>query len=87
MLRNETDKNEENHAARFLPVLDSRKREIRGLWRRGDRYLFPHPSEARGTSPATACENPSSWCARTAGLRWVGFHDLSYFFASACVIG
>jgi hypothetical protein len=29
---------EENHATRFLPVLDSRKRKIRGLIRRGDRY-------------------------------------------------
>jgi integrase len=29
---------EENHATRFIPVLDSRKRKIRGLIRRGDRY-------------------------------------------------
>jgi integrase len=35
MARNDTDK---SHAARFLPVFDSRKRKIRGLVRRGDRY-------------------------------------------------
>jgi Protein of unknown function (DUF3987) len=37
MQRNATN-TEENHATRFLPVLDSRKRKIRGLIRRGDRY-------------------------------------------------
>jgi integrase len=34
MQRDETT----GHAARFLPVHDSRKRIIRGLWRRNDRY-------------------------------------------------
>jgi integrase len=38
MQRNDVGKSEDNHVARFLPVLDSRKRKIRGLWRRGDRY-------------------------------------------------
>ena len=27
-----------NHSARFLPVVDSRKRKIRGLWQRGSKY-------------------------------------------------
>ena len=35
MQRNDT---EERHAARFLPVFDSRKRKIRGLIRRGDKF-------------------------------------------------
>ena len=35
MHRNDT---EERHAARFLPVFDSRKRKIRGLIRRGDKF-------------------------------------------------
>jgi integrase len=35
MQRNDT---EERHAARFLPVFDSRKRKIRGLVRRGDKF-------------------------------------------------
>jgi integrase len=38
MQRNETSESNETHAARFLPVLDSRKRKIRGLCQRGDRY-------------------------------------------------
>jgi hypothetical protein len=35
MQRNDT---EERHAARFLPVFDSRKRKIRGLIRRSDKF-------------------------------------------------
>ncbi len=39
MQRDNTDESSESHAAaKFLPVRDSRKRKIRGLWRRGDRY-------------------------------------------------
>ena len=34
----ETKKDAKNHAARFVPVFDSRKSKIRGLVRRGDRY-------------------------------------------------
>ena len=38
MQRNETHESNESHSARFIPVLDSRKRKIRGLIQRGDRY-------------------------------------------------
>jgi integrase len=38
MQRNEAPASNESHPTRFLPVLDSRKRKIRGLWRRGNRY-------------------------------------------------
>ena len=38
MQRNDTSESNESHAARFLPVFDSRKRKIRGLWQRGARY-------------------------------------------------
>jgi integrase len=33
-----TPKSTKTHAARFIPVLDSRKRKIRGLWQRGNKY-------------------------------------------------
>ncbi len=38
MQRSDTDKSEESHPARFLPVLNTRKRKIRGLWQRGNKY-------------------------------------------------
>ena len=38
MQRNETHESDESHPARFIPVLGSRKRKIRGLIQRGDRY-------------------------------------------------
>jgi integrase len=40
MQRNDTAESskDQNHAPRFLPVLDSRKRKVRGLWKRGSRF-------------------------------------------------
>ncbi|HEY5743712.1 MAG TPA: site-specific integrase [Terrimicrobiaceae bacterium] len=38
MQRNDAPQSKKGHAARFLPVFDSRKRKIRGLWQRGSRY-------------------------------------------------
>ena len=38
MQRNDAPQSKKGHAARFLPVFDSRKRKIRGLWHRGSRY-------------------------------------------------
>jgi integrase len=38
MQRSDTEKSRENHAARFVPVLDSRKQKIKGLWQRGNKF-------------------------------------------------
>lgn len=38
MQRNETPESSKSHASRFLPALNSRKRKIRGLWKRGNRF-------------------------------------------------
>jgi integrase len=38
MPRYDAPESKTSHAARFLPVFDSRKRKIRGLWQRGARY-------------------------------------------------
>jgi integrase len=38
MQRHDTRQSSENHSARFIPVRDSRKQKIRGLWQRGSRY-------------------------------------------------
>jgi len=51
MRRNDAVTNEEgakNHAVRFVAVFDSRKRKIRGLWRRGDRYYAQMRMEVEG---------------------------------------
>ena len=37
-----------NHAVRFVVVTDSRKRKIRGLWKRGDRYYAQLRMEVEG---------------------------------------
>ena len=37
-----------NHAVRFVAVTDSRKRKIRGLWKRGDRYCAQMRMEVEG---------------------------------------
>jgi integrase len=38
MQRRDATQSNENHSARFIPVRDSRKQKIRGLWKRGTRY-------------------------------------------------
>ena len=51
MRRNDAVTEEEgakNHAVRFVAVTDSRKRKIRGLWRRGDRYYAQMRMEVDG---------------------------------------
>ena len=51
MRRNDTDTSVEvarDHAVRFVAVTDSRKRKIRGLWRRGDRYYAQMRMEVEG---------------------------------------
>ena len=37
-----------NHAVRFVVVTDSRKRKIRGLWKRGDRFYAQLRMEVEG---------------------------------------
>jgi integrase len=51
MRRNDADRSVEgakNHAVRFVVVTDSRKRKIRGLWKRGDRYYAQLRMEVEG---------------------------------------
>ncbi len=51
MRRNDADTSVEgakNHAVRFVAVTDSRKRKIRGLWKRGDRYYAQLRMEVEG---------------------------------------
>ena len=51
MRRNDTDTRVErarDHAVRFVAVTDSRKRKIRGLWKRGDRYYAQMRMEVEG---------------------------------------
>jgi integrase len=45
MGRNDTTS---DHAVRFVAVFDSRKRKIRGLWKRGDRYYAQMRMEVEG---------------------------------------
>ena len=51
MRRNDADTSVEgakNHAVRFVVVTDSRKRKIRGLWKRGDRFYAQLRMEVEG---------------------------------------
>jgi integrase len=51
MRRNNADRSVEgakNHAVRFVVVTDSRKRKIRGLWKRGNRYYAQLRMEVAG---------------------------------------
>jgi len=61
-----TGENAQNHTARFLPVLDSRKRKIRGLWRRGDRYYAQLRMDI-GNGQSKPKRIPLSCCGATVG--------------------
>jgi integrase len=55
-------KGAKNHAVRFVVVSDSRKRKIRGLWKRGDRYYAQLRMEVEGgqTKPKRIALNATS---------------------------
>ena len=65
-----------NKALTFTPVFDSRKRKLRNLWQRGDRYYarikiaYPGEDRTRKSKPTTAKPSISfGWMPKQTGLR------------------
>jgi integrase len=84
-----TDGASKNSKARFLDFnadLERHLMEMAGRRAPETEWLFPSPQRGAKDIPAKTLRESFKAARKTAGMEWVGFHDLRHFFASRAVM-
>jgi integrase len=70
----------------FNPQLDVLLREMHARRAPDCSWLFPSPRRGPRDEHARSFRESLKIARRTAGLEWIGFHDLRHYFCSVCVM-
>jgi integrase len=79
-------KNWESRTVEFNPQLATLFREMHARRAPDCSWLFPSPRRGPRDEHAKSFRASLNIARATAGLRWVGFHDLRHYFCSMCVM-
>ena len=79
-------KNWESRTVEFNPQLGALLREMRRRRAPDCAWLFPSPHRGPRDEHARSFRESLKIARRSAGLEWIGFHDLRHYFCSMCVM-
>ncbi len=79
-------KNWESRTVEFNPQLAALLSEMRQRRAPDSSWLFPSPQRGPRDEHARSFRESLKIARKTAGLEWVGFHDLRHYFCSMCVM-
>jgi integrase len=79
-------KNWESRTVEFNARLEALLRDMLGRRPPDSSWLFPSPRRGDRDEHAKSFRESFKIARRSAGLEWVGFHDLRHYFCSMCVM-